>query len=80
MAAPHMPANRRVWATLETGRMPGTISTSMPGRGDRVAEAEEAFGREEELGDRAVGAGVDLALEIIEVGAACRRCRDGISG
>ncbi len=50
------------------------------GRGDLVAEAEEAIGREEELGDRAVGAGIDLALEIVEVGALVRRCRDGISG
>ena len=33
------------------------------GRG-LVAEAEEAIGREEELGDRAVGAGVELALEM----------------
>ena len=39
-----------------------------PGRGGLVAEAEEAVGREEELGDRAVGAGVDLALEIVEIG------------
>src|SRR3546814_10756338 len=30
MAAPHIPANLRVWATLETGRMPGTISASIP--------------------------------------------------
>ena len=39
-------------------------------RGGLVAEAEEAVGREEELGDRPVGAGVDLALEIVEVGGA----------
>ena len=44
----------------------------MPGRGDSVAEAEEAIGREEELGDRPVGAGIDLALQIIEVGALVR--------
>ena len=32
-----------------------------------VAEAEEAVGREEELGDRPVGTGIDLPLEVLEV-------------
>src|SRR5688572_10858703 len=36
-------------------------------RGD-VAEAEEGVGREEELGDRPVCAGVELSLQIVEVG------------
>ena len=67
MLAPQVWAKRRVLATFDTGRMPGTISTSMPGRRRFVAEAEEAVGREEELGDRAVGAGVDLALQIVEI-------------
>ena len=49
-------------------------------RGDRVLEAEEAVGREEELGDRAIGAGVDLALQIVEVGRARSPNPDGISG
>ena len=46
---------------------PGTISISTPARRDAVAEAEEIVGREEELADRAVGAGVDLGDEIVEV-------------
>ena len=33
-----------------------------------VAEAQEVVGFEEELGDAAVGAGIDLALEVVEVG------------
>ena len=44
-----------------------------PGRRRLVAEAEEGFGGEEELGDRAVGAGVELALEVVEVGGRARR-------
>ena len=50
------------------------------GRGGLVAEAEEAVGREEELGDRAVGAGVDLALQIVEIGLARRPNPGWISG
>ena len=50
--------------------MPGVDLGVDAGGGERVAEAEEAVGRKEELGDRAVGAGVDLALEIVEVGGA----------
>src|SRR5205085_6487220 len=30
MLAPHIAANRRVWATLETGRIPGVISAVIP--------------------------------------------------
>src|SRR4051812_28401233 len=37
------------------------------GRCGFVAEAEEAVGREKELGDRPVRAGVDLSLEILEI-------------
>ncbi|KAG7666547.1 hypothetical protein KSW81_002826 [Nannochloris sp. 'desiccata'] len=33
-----------------------------------VAEAEEAFRREEELGDRPVRAGIELALEVVDLG------------
>ena len=51
-----------------------------PGRGHFVLEAEEAVGREEELGDRAVGAGVDLALEIVEIGVRRSANPGGISG
>ena len=49
MFAPQVWANRRVVATLDTGRMPGTISHVDSGRRGLVAEAEEAVGREEEL-------------------------------
>ena len=37
-------------------------------RGRVVAEAQEVVGIEEELGDAAVGAGIDLALQVFEVG------------
>src|SRR5437870_4388696 len=40
-----------------------------------VLEAKEAIRSEEELRDRAIGAGVDLALEIVEVGPAIGRVR-----
>ena len=67
MLAPQVAAKRRVVATLETGRMPGHDLDVEAGRRGFVAETEEAVGREEELRDRAVGAGVDLALQILEV-------------
>ena len=67
IAAPHWPAKRRVVATLDTGRMPGTISTSGRPLGEPVAEAQETVGREEELGDRPVRASVDLAQQIVEI-------------
>ena len=57
----------RVVATLVTGRMPGTISTSGPDCGHPVAEAQETFGREEELRDRPVCARIDLAQQIVEI-------------
>src|SRR5579864_2926776 len=52
------------------------------GVGHCILEAQEAVGREEELRDRAVGAGVDLALQIVEVGLAGSRIRMdlGVSG
>ncbi len=40
------------------------------GRRNFVLKAQEAFRGEEELRDRAVRAGIDLALEIIEIGFA----------
>ena len=43
------------------------------GGGGAVAEAEETFGGKEELADRAVGAGIDLALEMVEVGVGTGR-------
>ncbi len=73
ISAPQASANLRVCATLVTGRMPGRIGASMPCAAATVAEPEEGFGREEELRDRAGGAGVQLALQIVEVGLRVRR-------
>ncbi len=44
-----------------------------PRRRGAIAEAQEIVGVEEELGDAAVGAGIDLALEILQVGFGVRR-------
>src|SRR6188508_2458227 len=38
-------------------------------RSGDVAEAEEGVGREKELGDRPIGASVELPLQIVEIGA-----------
>jgi hypothetical protein len=38
-----------------------------PRRRQLVAEAEERFGFEEELADRARGAGIELALEVVDI-------------
>ena len=46
------------------------------GRRRVVAEAQEIVGLEEELGDAAVGAGIDLALQVLEVGLGVGRSRD----
>jgi len=48
--------------------MPGTTGTFTADRGGAIAEAQEIVGLEEELGDAAVGTGIDLALEIVQVG------------
>ena len=71
--APHAPANFRTCAKLVTGRMPGTIGTAMPARPRAVAEAQIRLGVEEELRDGAARAGIDLALEIVEIGRGARR-------
>ena len=78
--APHRPAILVMPWKFETGMMPGTIGAFDAGRGGTVAEAQEIVGIEEELGDAAVGAGIDLALEIVEVGLGVGRIRDGFSG
>ena len=57
------------------GEDPGNDLDVHPGGGDAVAEAEEILGREEELADRAVGPGIDLALEMVEVGLGTGRFR-----
>ncbi len=38
-----------------------------PGRRRRIAEPQERIGFEKELGDRAIGPGVDLALQIVQI-------------
>src|SRR5213079_2691508 len=43
--------------------------------GDLIAEVQEAIGGEEELGDRAVRTGIDLALQIIEIRLTITRIR-----
>ena len=70
------------WAKLVTGRMPGTIGTAMPAARGAVAEAQKHIDIEEELGDRAAGAGIELALQIVEIvaGAARRGMGLGIGG
>ena len=59
---------RRVCDTFDTGRMPGNDRRVDPCRRRRVAKAQEAVGREEELRDRAGRPGIELALQIVEVG------------
>jgi hypothetical protein len=55
---------------LETGMMPGTSSARDAGGRQLVAEPEEGFGFKEELGDRAVGPGIELALQVVDIGLA----------
>ena len=55
------------WAKLVTGRMPGTIGTAIPAAAARSRKSQEQIDVEEELGDRPVGAGVELVLQIVEV-------------
>ena len=69
MAAPHGRGELARLGDVGDRQDPGHDLGVDAGRGGLVAEAEEAVGREEELGDRPVRAGVELALEIVEVGA-----------
>ena len=55
--------------------MPGWIGAVIPARGAGVAEAQEVLVLEEELGERRRGAGVELALEVVDVGRRARRLR-----
>ena len=59
---------RFVWAKLATGMTPATIGTSIPSRPGRGDEVEVDLVVEEELGDQEGGAGVDLRLQVVEVG------------
>ena len=76
MLAPQVARNRRVVATFETGSMPGHDLDIDPRRGRFVTKTEEAIGREEELGDRAVCARVHLPLQILEIERAGRQSPD----
>ena len=75
MLAPQAAAKRRVVGDVGDRQDAGHDLGVDAGRRRIVAEAEEAVRREEELGDRAVGAGVDLALEIVEIGRRVERIR-----
>ena len=72
------PANFFTCAKLVTGRMPGTIGTVMPAVRGALDEAQIDVGVEEELRDRAGGAGIDLALQIVEIGRGARRLGMGL--
>ena len=52
-----------------TGMMPGTISASIPAAATASRKRKKVSGAKKNWRDRAVGAGVDLALEIVEIGA-----------
>ncbi len=54
-------------AKLVTGMMPGTMGMVTPAARTFVAEAQEAVEVEEELAERARGAGVDLGLQHIDI-------------
>jgi hypothetical protein len=54
-----------------TGMMPGTIGTAIPAAAARSRKRRK-IDVEEELGDRPVGAGVELGLQIVEVVAGAR--------
>ena len=65
--APARRAKLAVCLKFCTGTMPGTIGIVDARRGGDVEKAEIDAVVEEELGDRAVGAGVDLALQHLDV-------------
>ncbi len=60
---------------IRNGEDAGNDLDADAGRGRIVAKAQEAVGGEEELSDGAVRAGVDLALEIVEIGGLVGRVR-----
>ena len=53
---------------FDTGMMPGTTGTWMPAAAALSRKRRKSSEVEEELGDAAIGAGIDLALQILEVG------------
>ena len=73
ISAPQASEKRASCEKFAIGMMPGTIGTSMPASGARVDEAEVRVGVVEVLRDRGIRAGVDLALEVVEVLAAALR-------
>ena len=66
----------RRFARLTIGMMPGTIGTVMPAARARADEAEVVLVVQEELGDQELGAGVDLAPQVREVGLRASALRD----
>ena len=68
MPAPQRSAKRHTCAKRVMGRMPGTIGALMPAAAQRSRKRRKTCGVIEELRDRAGRAGVDLALEVVEIG------------
>ena len=64
-----------MFAKFVTGMMPGTIGAVMPRSPGRVQESQEDVGVEEELRDGSICAGVEFALEVVEVSLRRRRLR-----
>ena len=64
---------RLICAKFVTGNRPGTIGRRMPSGVAAVAEAEEVVVVVEQLRDDHVGPGVDLALEVREIGIGAGR-------
>ena len=67
MVAPQLAENSIARVKLVIGRMPGTIGTVMPAAPPARRTADR-LAVEEELADRAGGARVDLALQVVQVG------------
>ena len=63
-----LPDMRRIAAKLVTGMMPGRIGAVMPAASALSRKRKKASRLKEELGDRAAGPGIELALEVVEIG------------
>ena len=68
ISAPQASEKRRSWVKFEIGMIPGTIGIVHAELARVVDEAEIRIGVVEILGDRAIGAGIDLGLEVAQVG------------
>ena len=67
------PAKFTILAKFSTGRMPGRIGAVIPAAAQASRKRRKILVVEEELGDRHGRAGVELALEVVDVGAGARR-------